>query len=74
MGNTPEFDWGKLGRLQIGVVLATAVGVGLFFLLWQVMGDAGVEQFPRLIIAMCVPPMLIAVLVGVYILIFRARD
>ncbi|MDX2137848.1 MAG: hypothetical protein SF123_07105 [Chloroflexota bacterium] len=74
MGNTPGFDWGKLGRLQIGVVLAAALGIGLFFLLWQGLGDVGVDQFPRLIIAMCVPPMLIAVVVGVYILIFRSRS
>jgi hypothetical protein len=74
MGNTPGFDWGKLGRLQIGVVLAAALGIGLFFLLWQVLGNAGVEQFPRLIIAMCAPPMLIGALVGIYILIFRVRN
>jgi lipopolysaccharide export LptBFGC system permease protein LptF len=64
----------KLGRGLIAGFVLAVVGVGLFALLWQALGDLGFAQFPRLILAMCVPPALIAVLVGAYILIFRARE
>lgn len=56
----------------MGLVLA-AGGIGLFILLWVVMGNAGLDTFARLIIAICVPPALIALAVGVYFLVTRAK-
>ncbi len=73
MNTTPGFDRGKMGRgLAVGLVLA-AVGIGAFVLLWNGLGDLGLEQFPRLILSMCLPPAGIALMMGLYILIFRAR-
>jgi hypothetical protein len=56
----------------IGLVLA-AGGIGLFVLLWVVLGNAGIDTFARLMIAICIPPALIALAVGVYFLVTRAK-
>ena len=56
--------------LLIGGSLALAAVV-LFILLWVIMGNAGVEALPRLLVSLCVPPAIIAVVVGAYILIAR---
>jgi|GEM_PF-1226004 len=49
--------------LIVGAVLAVG-GVGLFVALWVLLGQANVESFPRLILSMCVPPAVIALIVG----------
>jgi hypothetical protein len=35
------------------------------------MGGAGVETFPRLILSLCIPPAVIALIVGAFILFAR---
>ena len=73
MNTTPGFDRGRIGRgLAMGLVLAV-FGIGGFILLWNGLGSLGLEQFPRLILSMCLPPAGIALVMGVYILVFRAR-
>ena len=64
----------NLGRGLIAGLVLAIVGVGLFILLWIGLGSLGFQQFPRLILSMCVPPAVIAVLIGAYVLIFRARE
>jgi len=73
MSNTPGMDGKKLLRGQIAVVVLVLLGIGLFALLWQGMGAAGVANAPRLLVSICLPPAIIAVIVGVYFLVFRAR-
>jgi hypothetical protein len=73
MGDTSGFDWKRLGRWQLGVFLLSVLGIIIFVLLWQGLGDLGFDQFPRLIVSLCAPPAIIAVLIGGYILIFRMR-
>jgi hypothetical protein len=51
-----------------GVVLALG-GIVLFIVLWLVLRS--LDQFPRLIIAVCVPPALIALGIGVYFLLIQ---
>lgn len=54
------------------VGLGLAVGaVVLFGALWVLLGNAGVEQFPRLMLSICVPPAVIAALVGGFFLLVR---
>jgi formate/nitrite transporter FocA (FNT family) len=53
-----------------GVVLAVG-GVILFIVLWDSLGRAGWEAFPRLIVSMCFPPAVIAAIMGGYILLVR---
>ncbi len=73
MSNTPRFDGKKLLRGQWLAVLLALLGIGLFVALWLGLGAAGLAGAPRLFVAMCVPPAIVAVIVGVYFLVFRAR-
>lgn len=56
--------------LVIGGILAI-LGVGAFLALFVVMGNAGVENSQRLLIALCLPPVIIGIIMGLYALLFR---
>jgi hypothetical protein len=70
MTNTPNpIDRRALSRgLIAGAVLAVFALI-LFFVLWSAL--SGIEQVARLFIALCVPPGIVGVIVGVYALFFR---
>ena len=53
-----------------GLVIAAAA-IGLFFILWLAL--ASLEPFLRLFLSVCVPPALMAGVIGVYILSTRHR-
>ncbi|MBE0689528.1 MAG: hypothetical protein IH587_05330 [Anaerolineae bacterium] len=72
MAEPPELKRGLL-RAQLAVTLLVVLAIGAFIGLWSVLGGAGFEDFPRLILSLCLPPAGIAILVGIYVLIFRAR-
>jgi lipopolysaccharide export LptBFGC system permease protein LptF len=74
MSESPNpFDGQRLKRASIvGVVLAVGA-VALFLVLWTLLGNSGLDQFPRLIISLCVPPAVLALLVGAYFLITQSR-
>ena len=69
MSNTPNpIDSQNLPRIAIiGAVLAV-LGVVLFIVIWVMMGNAGVEQLPRLVVSICLPPAIIAAILGAYVL------
>jgi hypothetical protein len=74
MGNQNPFDMKLLLRVGgAGIVLAL-VGIGLFVLVWNALGRAGVADFPRLFASICVPPAGIAGILGLYLLIFYPSD
>lgn len=50
------------------------LGIVLFILIWVVLGNMEVAQFPRLILSVCVPPALMALLLGGYVLLVRPSD
>jgi nitrate reductase gamma subunit len=54
----------------IGVVLAV-LGVVLFLVIYVAMTNAGVAPAPRLFTAMCVPPAVIGIIIGLYALLAR---
>jgi lipopolysaccharide export LptBFGC system permease protein LptF len=55
--------------------LGLAIGaIVLFVILWIALGNARVDQFPRLIISLCVPPAFIALAVGIYFLLVQPRS
>jgi hypothetical protein len=72
MAQPPELKRGLL-RAQLAVTLLVVFAIGAFIGLWNALGSAGFEDFPRLILSLCLPPAAIAILVGIYVLIFRAR-
>ncbi len=56
--------------LITGGVLAFG-GVVLFVVLWVGLGSANVEAFPRLILSLCIPPAVITLILGAFILFVR---
>lgn len=72
MGESPQ----TLGKSNLaraggaGVVLAL-LGIGCFVLLYSLLGEVG--QVQRLLISLCSPPALMALVVGAYMLIAASR-
>ncbi len=54
----------------VGISLGIG-GVLLFVVLWAVLGSFGVEQIPRLLIALCLPLAIMAGAIGGYLLLAR---
>lgn len=61
----------RISRIALAGIILAGVGIGLFIILWIVLGQAGLESVPRLIASMCIPPAVIAVILGIYMLFFR---
>ena len=57
----------------IGVSLSVG-GIVLFIVLYVLLGNAGMEQFPRIALAVCAPPTLMAALLGGYFLLTRPKS
>ena len=58
---------------MVGFVLGV-LAIILFIVLWLVLGSLNVSQFPRLMISICLPPAIIAALIGAYMLFWRPRS
>jgi hypothetical protein len=68
------FNGNNLPRIVIAGVALAVFGVIAFILIWGLMGSAGVANLPRLLVSMCIPPALIAAILGVYILVSRSKS
>lgn len=64
----------SLLRAQVAVSLLVILGVGLFVGIWVAMDSAGVDTFPRLMASVCVPPAVLAAIVGTYFLVTSGRN
>ena len=53
---------------MVGAVLL-AVGVATGLVLWLVLEQFGIDPFQRMMLAVCSPPALLSVLLGVYMLV-----
>ena len=58
---------------KLGTGLAVG-GIVLFVGLWLVLGSMDVDQIPRLLISLCLPPALMAGAIGGYMLLVRPRS
>ena len=70
MGQTPPPV--NKGMLRIGLlagIVLSLVGVGSFLAIW--FGMTSIAQTPRLLMAVCIPPLIIAVLLGGFVLFAR---
>ncbi|PJF31599.1 MAG: hypothetical protein CUN52_02725 [Phototrophicales bacterium] len=67
----PQLDTKTISRIGISGAILGAIIIGLFLLLWFVTGDMGMSSFPRLVISVCIPPTLIALIFGIYLLTTR---
>jgi len=67
MGKAPDsFDKKTVIRAQIAVFGLSIIGIGAFGAFWILLGEAGIGDFVRLIAAFCMPPALIAAIIGAY--------
>ncbi|MBL8163791.1 MAG: hypothetical protein JNJ61_17525 [Anaerolineae bacterium] len=72
MSNTPNpLNKQSLSRASIVGIGLAVLGIALFLVLWIVFGQSGMETLPRLIVSLCVPPAIIAALIGAYVLFVR---
>lgn len=62
-----------LTRASVAGVILAIFGIVLFIVLWLVLGQMGYTQFPRIFLALCLPPAVIALLIGLYVLVMRRR-
>lgn len=70
MANSPApMDSKRIMRASVFGVGLAVFGIIAFVVLW--LGLSGLENAPRLFASLCVPPLLIAVIVGVYTLVSR---
>lgn len=53
--------------------IVAIVSIGLFLALYFGLENAGVAPFPRLILALCAPPALLAAGLGITIILFSGR-
>jgi hypothetical protein len=74
MANSPNpLDTNLSRPLIIGGVMA-AGGIVLFLILYAALTSAGVDALTRVVVALCIPPAIMAVLVGGYFLWGRGRS
>ena len=64
----------RLTRATIAGPVLAVIGILLFAVLWIALGHAGVATLPRLVSSMCIPPLVLALLIGGYALISRANS
>ncbi len=63
-------------NLSRATIIATGIAVGgiiLFFIIWAVLGSTGMDAFARLILSLCIPPGLMAALIGGYFLMSQSK-
>ena len=67
--NENPLDKQRLTRAAIVGLLLAIGGIVLFIVLWMLLNS--LDQFPRLIIALCVPPAAITLVIGIYFLLIQ---
>ena len=61
----------NLSRATFAAVILAVGGIALFIALWIAL--AGLDQFARLMLSLCIPPALIAAIVGGYLLLVQPK-
>jgi hypothetical protein len=73
MGNTPNpLNQKNLTRATVIASGMAAGGIVLFLVLYFAMSSAGVDALARVVVALCVPPAIMAVVIGGYFLVKRS--
>jgi hypothetical protein len=72
MSQSPNpLDKQSISRIGIAGAALGTLAVALFAGLWFGLGMTNLDVFPRLVIAICLPPAIMAALLGGYILVRR---
>lgn len=61
----------NMSRALIAGAVLAGLGIALFAVLWTLLGSQGVNQAARLLLSLCIPPAVIAAVLGVYLLLTR---
>ena len=70
MGQQPTPSGGRqLLNSQLYVLLLTLSAIGLFGAIWLILGELGASGATRLFASLCLPPGIIALLIGLYVLL-----
>lgn len=70
MGQNP-IDGKMLTRAGVAGIVLAVLGIALFVGIWVLLDD--VNAFPRLFAALCIPPGIIAIIVGGFFLMTRSK-
>ncbi|GAB4315199.1 MAG: hypothetical protein Kow00117_07240 [Phototrophicales bacterium] len=60
-----------LTRAAVAGVILAGIGIVLFIGIWILLDD--IDALPRLFVALCIPPGVIAIILGVFFLIVRPK-
>lgn len=70
MSQSPEpINRSSLSRALIAGAALAVLGIALFIALWTILGNQGTDQAARLLLSLCIPPAVIAALLGAYFLL-----
>jgi len=74
MSNSPSpLNGRNLTRAGIAGAVLAVLGIVLFIILWVVLGSFKMDAMPRLFASLCIPPAIIAGIMGVYILVRKPK-
>jgi len=77
MSDTPPpnlIDKKSISRIGIAGAVLGIFAIGLFIVLWAILGEIGLSDFPRIVASVCVPPTVLAFLFGIYFLTTRRSN
>lgn len=58
-------------RTVIAGAILAFLGIGAFIGIWSVLGNIGASQFARVVLSVCLPPIVMAAGIGAYFLLVR---
>ncbi len=74
MTNSPSpLNGRNLTRAGIAGAALALLGIILFIVLWVVLGSFKLDAMPRLFASLCIPPAIIAAIMGIYILVRKPK-
>ena len=74
MSNSPSpLNGRNLTRAGIAGAVLAVLAIVLFLVLWVVLGTFRMDAMPRLFASLCIPPAIIAGILGVYILVRKPK-
>jgi uncharacterized membrane protein YczE len=65
-------DNNQIKRTTIAGAVLALLGVAMFIGLWVMLGNTDTSQFARILLSLCIPPIVMAAGVGLYFLLVRS--